>query len=66
MAIGYRIAFIRMDNRMRNILLVTKVIWKLINYLTMPLFFENIVDKMKKAFFESVTEKITSKDIEEY
>lgn len=58
MAIGYRIAFIRMDNRMRNILLVTKFIWKLINYLAMPLFLKKIVDKIKKAFYENDAKKV--------
>ena len=31
MAIGYRIAFIRIDDTMRNILLLTKVLWKIVN-----------------------------------
>jgi len=38
MALGYRIAFIRMDNRMRNILLITKYSWKIVYYLAFPLF----------------------------
>lgn len=63
MAIGYRIAFIRMDDRMRNILLVTKFIWKIINYLAMPLFLKGIVDKIKKAFYESDTKKLVNINI---
>lgn len=55
MAIGYRIAFIRMDDRMRNILLITKFVWKIINYLAMPLFLKGFVDKFKKALYESDT-----------
>jgi len=38
MALGYRLAFIRMNDRLRVILLVTKYIWKLVNYLALPLF----------------------------
>ena len=66
MAIGYRIAFIRIDDTMRNILLLTKVLWKILNYLFMPLFLKGIVDKIKKAFYESDTTKVSAKDIEEY
>lgn len=37
MAIGYRIAFLRFDKRLKNTLMITKFIWKIINYLAMPL-----------------------------
>ena len=32
----------------------------------MPLFFKGIFDKIKKAFYESDTTKVSAKDIEEY
>jgi len=57
MALGYRIAFIRMDNRMRNILLITKYSWKIVYYLAFPLFLQGIVEKIKKAFYEGDTKK---------
>ena len=52
MAGGYRIAFIHFDDRLRNILLATKFIWKIILYLAFPLGLKGIVEKIKKAFYE--------------
>lgn len=37
MAAGYKIAFIHFNNELRNILLVTKFIWKFIINLAFPL-----------------------------
>ena len=42
---------------MRYILISTKFIWKLVNYLAFPLFLKGIVEKIKKAFYESDSKK---------
>ena len=60
MAMGYRIAFIRMSNVMRNILIITKYIWKVINFLAFPLFLKRIVEIIKKAFYEGETKKVVN------
>lgn len=57
MALGYRLAFVRMNDRLRLILLVTKYIWKLVNYLAFPLFLKGIVEKVKAAFYEGDSKK---------
>ena len=46
-----------MDDRMRIILLITKFSWKILNYLAFPLFLKGIVEKIKKAFYESDAKK---------
>ena len=58
MAIGYRIAFIRMPDNMKYILIVTKFCWKILNYLAFPLFLKGIVEKIKQAFYESDSKKV--------
>ena len=57
MAAGYRIAFIHMSDRRRNILLITKYIWKIIIYLAFPLGLKSIADKIIKAFYEGEKDK---------
>ena len=58
MAIGYRIAFLRFHARLKKALMITKFSWKIVNYLMMPLGLKGIVDKIKKAFYESDSTKI--------
>jgi hypothetical protein len=52
MAAGYKIAFIHFNDELRNILLVTKFIWKFIINLAFPLGLQGILEKIKKAFYE--------------
>lgn len=46
MAMGYRLAFIRMESYMKRILIITKYSWKIINFLAFPLFLKGIVEKI--------------------
>ena len=57
MALGYRLAFIRIDDRLRLILLFTKIIWKLVNYIALPLFLGGILEKVKAAFYDGDSKK---------
>lgn len=53
MAIGYRLSFVSLNTRMKITLMITKYAWKLLYFIAIPLFLKGIIEKVKKAFYES-------------